>query len=341
MFLRKSYYCIDTVQCERAFRDHEYTESEFVDQEGCCLGTVLTPCNAPLVLGKSRVRYELFVISLFLVCVALYVVAVNYKQVFPSSYQGVAFVTPYSEVNESESTIQIPVSRQLLEDEIMVEYRILSKSAKVNEDFIAENGSLVFAKNQDVAHITILILDDVDFKERREVFSIQLMNVVGQPIHQIIILDKPLSEEQIGKAEALVKQQSLLAADLAGYVKKELILRKAIVNLPIESPTREVFLEQLSVNQANIANARDAYISGFNSLKTIDQVAVDSILENLLASLERQAMRQQHQATLIMKSQYQRYLESSLLEMDIWLNELVMAVPGEADVPQEKFFLRL
>lgn len=323
---KKYYYCTDIEHCRRAMDDYAYSESEYEAQGGRCVGTQHQPCNKELSWGKYRFRYELAIVPV-VITAAVWAIHANYHLLFPVSFHGIGFSQPFSEVSETNSSLLIPIKRNDTADEIVVKYAVKGISATAGVDFIAESGTLVFHQGVAQVGLSIPIIDDRDYKEGREVLSIQLVNVSGAPEHQVVILDAVLSEEQISKAEALIKQQSLIAADLASYIKKELVLRDLIASQPQNSPTQNEYLNQLSINQGNIARARDAYISGFNALKTIDQDTVFTTMDNWLASLKLRAMAQQYQATLIMKDQYKRYSTNNVLEMDIWLNELLDAVP--------------
>ncbi len=326
MFWRKNYYyCINVTQCQRAITDYAYSEAEFEKHNGCCIGTKNHPCNEKLMLGISRPRYEIAFIVLILVSFF----GLTFNKAFPELHRDIIFVNAHSEINETDKILEIIVSREESGSEISINYRINSITAKPSEDFLAEDGIIFFPRNQRQAKLIVPILEDADSKEGREFFKVQLTNVVGKPIHQVIILDTQIPEEHISKADVMVKQQSILATDLAGYVKKGLVLQKSILNMPTDTPIKMTLIEQLSINQEKLSRARDAYISGFNALKTIDQPTVLSALDNWISSLKVQSMEQQHKATLIMKHQYQRYAENNSLEMDIWLNELLTAIPDK------------
>lgn len=339
MFWRKnSYYCTNTAHCQRAMQDYVFSEAEYKAHDGHCPGTASHHCNELLTLGKSRLRHEILLVPMLAAMVVASYIGINYERIFPRMFHGVGFMAPLSEVSEQQSALSIELTRESADEEIVIQYEVKPGSATPGNDFVAQSGSLVFRRGEDRASLSIPILNDRNYQEGREVFSLELVNIVGRPVHQVIILDTPLPADQISKAEVLVKQQSLLAANLAGYAKKDQVLRKAIVNLPPNSTTRGDFLNQLAINQGNMTRARDAYITGFNALKTLDQATLTSTMDNWLSSLERQSMGQQLRATQIMKEQYLRYAESNILEMDLWLNELLGAVPeSNAENPSAPF----
>ncbi|MCG8671730.1 MAG: hypothetical protein MI867_20160 [Pseudomonadales bacterium] len=320
--------------------DYAFSEKEYVRQKGLCNGSTDYPCSTPLTEGKSSLR--LGYITSFFVFIITFIVAANYllHHLIPQIYEGIYFDHQFSEVNESQRTLAVSLSREMSEEEVILEVLIKPITATNHSDYEAESGQLIFAKGQLTAEIVIPILMDNDYREGQEMFSIQLANVRGQPTHQVMILDAPLPEDQVTKAEALIKEQSRLAADLAGYIKKELVIRKTITKLPAGTETREIFIKELSNNMGNMSRARDAYVAGFLNLKNLDQLTVGSTLDNWLASLERRNLEQQLRATIIMKDQYQRYMQHNLVEMDIWLKELLNAVPpNKQDTPNN--FLKI
>ncbi len=319
------YYCTDTQHCPHAFQDHSFSRKEYQSFNGICPGVEGRQCGKPLARGHSINVLPYFVVSTVLLVLVAAVLYPTFKvKYFPEPSHGVGFVSGITVVNESDTVAKVLLERQDLIGDLTVDFSFDAGTASADNDYIGgESGRVSFADQQQRVEINIPILEDSDFDEGREVFTITLDNVVGNPSHQVIITDQPLPSDQMTKADALVRQQSVLAANLSDFARKDVIIQQALKDLVYGSENHLLFSQQLEVNAGNLIRARESYLMGLTELKKLEPSVVITSIDNWLTNLADQDAPQQYLATQAMKQHYKSYLKTRIPATDKWVQDLL------------------
>lgn len=337
---RTRYFCKNVQGCDYARRDHVYW---YADPQGkyLCNGNGTDGCGQELVAADTVNRTPLYLLSsvLFLI-VAGYGGLSLYQSLNPAPLSGYSFAANTTQIDESSTVVAIQVVRSAAANPAQIHYSTQDRTATAGQDYIAEEGALDFSADEFEKTIKVTILPDRLFGEGVEEFMVVLTNTLNRAKHVVFISEPPQNTEAISSAQALVRNLSVVAMDIASYGKRVATISDLLQRGVIQD--RAMFLGYQKVqetNEANLRRARERYIEVFRDLKTVPADAVNMAFDEWLASLTRRQYNQQHDATALAREHFQQFLSSGVMEMDIWQDELQKVIPyiemlfkGESDL---------
>lgn len=337
--MRRRYWCRNVTDCELARGDKEYSYREYIHSQHKC-----SNCGFDLIEGDplpwSRLlilwtkRWVIPIAVTATVAGGLYYV---YRLANPLPLTGVSFAESGQVVAKDALAVTVNIVRTKgLEETFVVHYKTEDASALAGQDYIYKEENLVFLPRETRKTISIPLIEDVDFSEPTETFRIRLVNVIGQPTHDISIRKREADLAALSKADALVHQLSGIAMDIAGYYAKDKVLSDLYQKLT--SPKLINQVEELGrTNHDNIIRAREKYYGVMKDLELLDYMSVIQAMDTLIASLSRQDQQQQKKVTQLTKSHYMQVAKTHTYEMDVWVKELAAVItPAKSIKPHSE-----
>ena len=323
------YFCTNVLGCSYARRDLPYSETYFKRHQGICRGHNDDGCKAPLHIGDPLDRRVTWTaIGLAAIVGVTGLVWQLGPIIFPAPIEHVSFATQETRTVDGAALLEIEVDRTAdLDRRAVIHFETMDGTAKAGQDYESTTGLLTFAPGEREKSVQVAIVPDPTFQKPARHFSIVLVNVVGPPRHVIFIDQPKIAVELKAHAEQLVRAASVVAKDIADNVVKLRAISDLLSTNRRGIPSIQMYEDARQITQGNLNRARESYVQFLRDMLALQPRSIFQAMDAVSATLERQGMKQQAQATLVMKRQFQEFLARKITNMDQWAIELGEVIP--------------
>jgi len=327
--LKNRYFCTNVSGCSYAQGDVPFSEDFFKRHMGVCRGPNNDGCGEILRRGDpldTRGKWLAIGIAAFLGFTG--VGWIVQRTFFPQPIEHVAFVAHESRTQDAAALLGIEVTRELgVADRAVIQFESIDGTAKAGQDYESIQGRLTFEPGERKKTLAITIFPDSTFQKTERHFTVVLTNVAGLPRHVVFIDQRKVDLTLKTQAEQVVRAASVIAKDIADNIVKQRVITDLLSASRQEAASFRMYQEELQIAQGNLGRARESYAQFFRDMHAMQPRTILQAMDSIGSNLDHQGFKQQAQATIIMKRQFEEYLSRKAMNMDQWAIELSTVVP--------------
>lgn len=315
------YYCTNG-RCAKSRSNYIFKERDYQRNPNC------SGCGHPL-RSDSPKNYRAVLIAIPGLMMIVSLALINHAMNAPLS--GIHFPSKGATLTQARDKVTIQVFRSAAgsRNKAVVRYQTKDESAKASIDYVAQSGMIEFLPGETQKTIDVTLLKSV--RMERKSFDIVMANVEGQPNHTIILEPPALDPNVLSKADAYVRNISVLAMDIA-----ENYVRVSVYSDPKAIPKDADLIRQFQINlisfQNRLDDAQKRYFDLMQDLVQLDPTGVEQTFHNWDSRLQQEKADQQRKATKIALKHYRAFLKNRTRSSD-WAKDLSRAIPEPSQMP--------